>query len=195
MRTVTLLLLVAAPFAASANKLFVVLHTTDAVIVDYVCPQRLDLGSDNAVRRIVVQQGYLTWHATGGVRPYQVLSEETDHVGNVCITVMDAAGQIATGCGIMSTWHYTKQVNCSSLPCDSAKVQYPSKETTCDRAMDRTAREPRPVPRPRIIGERQPAREPGPGTRPAITERPVDRREPGRGTSGSSGVVYKNVSR
>ena len=193
---VLLLLLLAASSSTFGNKLFVVVHIVDGVVMKYVCPQRIEMGDPRAVREVVRQEPFITWHATGGVRPYTLLSQRTDRAGNICITVMDAAGQIATGCGIMSTWIYTSQTNCPDLPSEETHVVYKSPED-CDRTIVRATRDPvAPPPVRRPIMERERNREPGAGTRSTYTERPVVKREPvTNGGGGSGGTVYKRVTR
>lgn len=112
MRSLLLVLLLSSATAASVKGMSVVVYTSDRVVVDYVCTERRALGSRDAVRRVVQAPGRFNWHVVNGKAPYHVMDQYTDEAGNVCITVMDALGNLASGCGIIAERHVVANVTC-----------------------------------------------------------------------------------
>ncbi len=117
MRMLILPLLLLANTAIHANRMHVVVSTRDRVVVEYRCEERASaLEEGPAFRRVLRDPGHLTWHGVGGVAPYTLISDERDGFGNICITIMDATGNMATGCSIMRERRLTIPVECEPLP-------------------------------------------------------------------------------
>lgn len=119
MRNVILpLFLVALPafaFASGPAKMLVVVHSTDRVVVDYVCNNNQGAGEEATVFRTeVLSQGGISWHVVGGVAPYRVIHNENNTIKG-CITVMDAEGQIATGCSMIGLQKTRVAVDCQAV--------------------------------------------------------------------------------
>ncbi len=117
MRAIILPLLVAAlpSVAAKPEKFFVVVHTTDKVLVKYICNN--DANKEDAgttLRSLWRSNGDFMWHVVGGTAPYTVVSRETDGKGG-CITVMDANGNTATGCGVIATQIEKVYMDCDGV--------------------------------------------------------------------------------
>ncbi len=115
MRKLTPLLLMAALTATASKpeKMFVVIHTTDKVIVNYVCIDKTNNEADNPVLGSVIKStGGYNWHVVGGVAPYTIVKNEMRTMTSGCITVMDAEGTIATSCGVISVRQEQQQINC-----------------------------------------------------------------------------------
>ncbi len=114
MRTLIALLLLSVGSHASARTMFVVVYTSDGLVVNYRC-MNVDPGVNNeavATRRVVRDQGRVSWHVVGGVPPYTVLRNEMGAGGSVCVTVIDAAGNVASGCGVVGVVTRDVMVNC-----------------------------------------------------------------------------------
>lgn len=128
--------------AANPEEMIVMVRTTDRVIVDFTCVGQIGYtGSNELFKSEIADRGGLTWSVVGGVAPYTMVKDETN--GNEhCITVKDANGREATGCGVIAVVHQVRQVNClqteqerlekkgvfSPAPSgvDSASVRYPA---------------------------------------------------------------------
>lgn len=117
MRKVILPLFLAAlpAFASGPAKMQVVVHSTDKVVRDYVCNTNNGAGAEATVFRTeVTSQGGFTWHVVGGVAPYRVIQNDENTMKG-CITVMDAEGQIATGCSMVGLQRVRVAVDCQGL--------------------------------------------------------------------------------
>lgn len=115
MRTLTIPLLMAALTATASKpeKMFVVIHTTDQVIVNYVCVDKTSNEADNPVLGSYVRTaGGFNWHVVGGVAPYTIVKNEMKSMNSGCITVMDAEGTLATSCGIVGVRQERQEINC-----------------------------------------------------------------------------------
>lgn len=115
MRKFTPLLLMAALTATASKpeKMFVVIHTTDKVIVNYVCVDKINNEADNPVLGSYIKAaGGYDWHVVGGVAPYTIVKNEMKSMNGGCITVMDAEGTIATSCGIVGVRQERQEINC-----------------------------------------------------------------------------------
>ena len=116
MRTLTLPLLMAALTATASEpgKMIVVVHTSDMVILNYVCFNNTVNEADNPVLGSCIKStGGYNWHVTGGVAPYTIVTNEMRTMSGGCITVMDAEGTMATGCGVIGVQQERLAVNCS----------------------------------------------------------------------------------
>jgi hypothetical protein len=115
MKALLLPLMIATVPAMATGKLFVVVHTTDAVVKNYVCSDGLN-GTENGtvVRSSMASQGSFVWHAVGGTAPYTVVSGPAQGNMGGCITVMDAEGQTATGCGVVGVVKVDVPFNCET---------------------------------------------------------------------------------
>ena len=183
MRTSILLLAVAAAMTAQAKQLQVVVHTTDAHVVRYICQERVALGRDNAVRQVVLSNGRFDWHAVGGVAPYELIDSYKDKDGNVCITVRDAKGDIASGCGVIGNIYQEVVVNCSVYVPETAQIRR-EPEDIMGRGSDVAGRNEPPGPHRNAIMQAEPNREPGNTGHREITAQPVTGRQPGTSPSG-----------
>jgi hypothetical protein len=97
-----------------ARSMFVVVHTIDGLVVNYRCVD-FDPGMNNegvATRSVVRSRGHVSWHVVGGVPPYTVIRNEVGSTGSVCVTVIDAAGNVASGCGVVGMITRDVEVNC-----------------------------------------------------------------------------------
>lgn len=115
MRTLVLPLLMAALSATAAKpeKMFVVIHTTDKVIVNYVCSDELYDDIDLPVVGTYVRStGGYDWHVVGGVAPYTIVKNDMRTMSSGCITVMDAEGTVATSCGIIGVRQERRPISC-----------------------------------------------------------------------------------
>jgi hypothetical protein len=105
--------------AAKPEKMVVVVRTQDQVITDYVCSEQYRLTTGRAVIGTqVTRKGGMEWHVVGGTPPYRVIRDESDVAGkgDRCITVMDANGQVAQGCGVVGVQRLTAVVDCDMGP-------------------------------------------------------------------------------
>lgn len=159
------LLLAALPvMAVNPDKLFVIVHTTDRVVVDYTCSSFLS-ESDPAApvfKSVVQSQGSFTWHATGGKAPYRLI-RDIDSNGGDCVTVMDADGNTATGCGSIKEVHVRRNVNCESGP-DSSRFTFIAPHAFQAQPILRSVGHPvpGPVPGPTPVDPKNPGRLPPP---------------------------------
>ncbi|MCB0757179.1 MAG: hypothetical protein KDC01_01875 [Flavobacteriales bacterium] len=140
MRNVILpLFMVALPafaFASGPAKMLVVVRTSDRVVLKYVCNSDKGEGPDARVFRTEVQSaGGMNWHVVGGVAPYTVVKNNMATSSGGCVTVMDAEGQVATGCGVVGVQWVRVAVDCQGedldegpyglVPSDSTDMQRP----------------------------------------------------------------------
>lgn len=141
MRTLLIPLLLAAVTASAAKpeKMIVVVRTTDKVIVDFTCvgPDG-NMGSNALFKSTVADRGQFHWHVVGGTAPYTLVKDETNSGYGGCITVRDANGQEATGCGVIGVVHKLRRVNCNinNQPQEGSRKNSiyavpPSKKDTC----------------------------------------------------------------
>ncbi len=108
------LLLVASTAIGSVPEGFhVVVNTTDRVVVNFICSndaaepgQALVFGSE------LRSKGGFNWHVVGGTAPYRVISNNMNSSTGGCITVMDAQGRTATGCGTIGVRTEIARVDC-----------------------------------------------------------------------------------
>jgi hypothetical protein len=116
MRYTLLFLLSYVSLIASARDLFVVLYTSDAEVVDMYCEteEMNTVASPVVLRSVVLTRGSVNWHAVGGVPPYTDLRAERGPGGLVTVTVMDAACNTYTACGVVGVRRISKMVNCAS---------------------------------------------------------------------------------
>lgn len=115
MRYIVLVSLLCSALITSARDLFVVLYTSDAEVVDMYCEtdQMNAVRNPVAYRSMVLTRGTVSWHAVGGVPPYTDLRAEQGPGGLVTVTVMDAACNTYTACGIIGVHRISKMVNCA----------------------------------------------------------------------------------
>ena len=157
MRTLLLLLASATTGLCSANRLQVVVYTSDQHIVQYVCSDRLALNPERAFRNVVVAAGRVSWHPTGGCAPYELLDNHRDELGNVCITVRDAKGDIAIGCGLIATFYQTVNVPCPAQPVPA--ITHHSGPPTADHRLREDSKSSPICPRePERVRPREPVR-------------------------------------
>jgi hypothetical protein len=187
MRTlmIPLALVVMPAFAVRpTNSLFVVVHSIDRVVADYVCSGQFAGTSPDALafRSVVLSQGSMTWHATGGTAPYRVISDVSNG-GGECITVMDADGNTASGCGSINEVHVRRSVDCDSLMESSSSFTYgPQKKRQRPRmplSVGSPVPGPGPTPGPTTVDPKAPGRVPPPPPPPSPTPGP-DPKTPGR---------------
>lgn len=111
--------------AAKPEKMTVVVHTTDRVVVKFICQAALDQPADT-LGIVERQAGRFQWHVVGGTAPYTVLKDEVVAGQSRCITVMDAEGRTATACGTVDTQVVLVPVDCvRSIAVDSLPVATP----------------------------------------------------------------------
>lgn len=139
---------------AVARELFVVVHTSDAMVVEYYCgdPQPTIDVQEQLPVWVQIAHGDFQWHAIGGLAPYTAIRTERAGVGTYCVTVVDAAGNVATGCGVVQTFTQRKLVSCrtwgDSIPGHMTAVRVPrtlAEEPGKPRVTPRTAAPERPV--------------------------------------------------
>lgn len=205
MRTIFTLLFAFSASWAVARELFVVVYTSDATVVEFYCSDPEGRSDVVAALPVWVQtsQGTFQWHAVGGLAPYTAIRTERSGEGTYCVTVIDAAGNVATGCGVIQTFVQRKAVSCRNWK-DDVPVQevLPKPVTTAvggggskPRVTIRTVEPERPVLLPR---DRQVRRHGGlesGGDRPGgtvvrgVSERPVQGggQRPASGTSARPG--------
>jgi hypothetical protein len=107
------------PMHSMAEKLIVVVYTIDAKEVVYRCrPVVCTDGQQGPYPRggLVMQSfmvsGRVQWHAVGGIPPYKLIENRVAKDGLVTVTVMDAAGNIGTGLGMMGQQVQEVSVDC-----------------------------------------------------------------------------------
>lgn len=186
-----------------ARELFVVVYTSDATVVEFYCADpegRSDVAAHLPVR-VQSSQGTFQWHAVGGLAPYTAIRTERAGDGTYCVTVIDAAGNVATGCGVIQTFVQRKTVSCRAwkddVPVQGVLLTPPAPKAAVERRTKprvtvRTVAPDRPVRLPR---DRQVRRygglEPG-NDRPGGTVVRGTSERPGQGggqrpTTGTSG--------
>lgn len=198
MRNVILpLFMVALPafaFASGPAKMLVVVHSTDRVVVDYVCNNNQGAGADATVFRTEVRSpGGISWHVVGGVPPYRVVRNENNTIKG-CITVMDAEGEMATGCSTIGLQRTRVAVDCQGgdldkgpyglVPSDSTDMQRTGWKDNTPTPVEppeikRTTSDPPPPDRPDSDpGDRYrpPVKTPLPDTPPPVGPNPRVRR-------------------
>ena len=115
MRQLLLLVLMCAGTSLVARDLFVVVHTTDAVVDRFVRTRGSNTVENGATERTVVRRaGSVDWHAVGGRAPYTVINHARSADGTVCVTVIDADGAVATGCGVMQVQTQVVVIPCAA---------------------------------------------------------------------------------
>ena len=104
------------PMHSMAEKLIVVVYTIDAKEVVYRCRpvvctdgQQGSYSQRGLVMQTYTVSGRVLWHAVGGVPPYREVVNQTAKDGMVTVTVMDAAGNIGTGLGMIA--HQVQEVS------------------------------------------------------------------------------------
>lgn len=166
------LALVALPVFAvkPTNSLFVVMHSIDRVVADYVCTGQFEVIPDALVfRSIVLSQGSMVWHATGGTAPYRVISD-VNADGEECVTVMDADGNTASHCGSIKEVHTRRYVDCGAMIDTSSyirfaplrKLEVPQDSVSFGHPVP--APPPAPTPGPKTKGPKTPGWVPPPPT-------------------------------
>ncbi|MDQ3101621.1 MAG: hypothetical protein M3R08_09560 [Bacteroidota bacterium] len=116
MKKFILLFLIVAPIAASAGKMHVVVFTRDRMVVEYRCENRVSRSNGTGISRTIQQTpASITWHGVGGVPPYTLIEQDIDRFRNVCITIMDATGTMATGCSILGEQRHLVPIECPPL--------------------------------------------------------------------------------
>lgn len=193
MRTLTIPLLMAALTATASEpgKMLVVVHTTDKVIVNYVCSYKTDNHADDpVVGSFIRSSGGYNWHVVGGVAPYTMVRNEMQTMSGGCITVMDAEGTIATGCGVIGVRQERQVVNCGENEDLDAGPHglVPNDSTDKARAPWRT--EPDTTP-PVVVDPRDtyvpPVRGPLPTVDPPVDPKPITNKPEGRTPSTGHG--------
>jgi hypothetical protein len=119
----------------ASAEMVVVVYTTDQVVVQYVCEDSKENGFQPWVRNEVKFPGRLRWHVVNGTPPYTVMKEKRDQAGNICITIKDAGGKIATGCGVMGMVTRVEVIEC---PYDRPRDRGPAIEAPERKAFTRT---------------------------------------------------------
>src|SRR5690606_7625031 len=111
------LCLVAVPaWAGGPAKMTVVVQSSDQIVHEYVCDVNPIADPNSPVfRKKVVQEGGLSWHVVGGVAPYRVVRDELAEPIGGCITVVDAEGSTATGCGVVEAQVVRVAVDCRHM--------------------------------------------------------------------------------
>ncbi len=137
MRTLIYPLLLGSLSAAASgpDNFHVVVRTTDRMVVNYVCGEATGAGQTGIIVRTEVKaKGNFNWHVVGGVAPYTVLRNEAG-AGGGCITVMDAEGHTATGCGTINTVSENLSVDCRWYKPDTTSQGIaPNKYTDAQRS-------------------------------------------------------------
>lgn len=162
MRTVIMFVLLSASMAAAARDLFVVVYTRDTEVTEYHCVCASGSNVIERARQVVRSKGSVSWHAVGGVAPYTVIDQVIDAYGLVSVTVLDAAGNVATGTGIIGTQRL--EVN---VPCPEQKAPCQLGMTTMKRVDQRDQ-----APSARLAKPHGPI---APRERPSELSRPEDR--------------------
>lgn len=191
MGSVLLSMLVAGATIAPGGRMFVIMHTSDRVVVDYVCMDRLVLGEGGAIRRVVQKEGGYTWNVVGGVAPYQVIMDDQHLYGSVCITVIDAIGNMARGCGTIELRRHIEEVGCT---CNEGALGL-IHSSPASQAKDTTACKPHPI-RGRISTRATPRdQDRDRGTRSTTPVRVVERKTSGGAGGGQGQPVQRSVRR
>jgi hypothetical protein len=181
--------------AAMGRDLFVVVHTTDALVEQFVC-ENGGVGPNNAlpIRSVVRNPGGVNWHAVGGRAPYTVIRHNTDARGTVCVTLIDADGQVATSCGVVQSRVQVVQVDCERYDATPvpAQIKRPT-TTTKERAQYHREQRMLAVERSRSNQRTLPVRPTG--TRGDGIERVVRERTPQRTSQGEGGTVVRSLPR
>lgn len=102
-----------APGELAPERMTVVVHTTDARRTVRRCLRTQDPPIGFPAIAEEVEPGRITWHVSGGRAPFVLVRDERDLVGNVCITVRDADGREATGCGVVAEQLQEVYVDCT----------------------------------------------------------------------------------
>lgn len=146
----------------------VVVRSSDKIVHLYVCETNASTDPNSpAFRTVTVAPGGLSWHVVGGVAPYRVLRDEShDPIGG-CITVVDAEGRTATGCGVVATHEVRLAVDCREMEReDNIHGLVPNDSTDMRRSFQPVAARAPEAP----VVERSPE----PGTHPApLPPRPI----------------------
>lgn len=189
MKALLLPLMIATVPAMATGKLFVVVHTTDAVVKNYVCSDGLN-GTENGtvVRSSMASQGSFVWHAVGGTAPYTVVSGPAQGNMGGCITVMDAEGQTATGCGVVGVVKVDVPFNCetnepmlAAPPQRDKEVKKPASESKAPPTtgpFDPVSNDPVEITtgtKGGVTTTKTPVRNPGPTPRPRPTTKTPNR--------------------
>ncbi len=155
MRAFLFLLFATIASCAVARELFVVVHTSDAMVVEYYCgdPESTSDVQQQLPVRVQIARGGFQWHAIGGLAPYTAIRTEREGVGTYCVTVIDAAGNVATGCGVVQTFTQRKTVSCRTWP-DSL----PGQAVTVPKVTEYDASKPRVT--ARTVAPERPVRQP-----------------------------------
>jgi hypothetical protein len=196
MEALLALALIAGTPEGTAEPLRVVVHSMDAKRTVFVC-ENIRRGRFDALQTgETFEPGRVNWRALGGQPPYRLVDDVRDPAGNVCITVMDATGAIATGCGMLLTYTEVVQVNCPVIPDVLEPVAFITKAGSADdghRESDGTTKPQRDRDRQLRHTDRG-AREPGVGMvdRPALNGSYTVRE---RGTSSGGGTGPGPVDR
>ncbi len=137
MRTIFSLFFALSVSWAAARELFVVVYTSDAKVVEYYCgePEPTQGVQERLPVRVQIAHGGFQWHAVGGLAPYTAIRTERSGVGTYCVTVIDAAGNVATGCGVVQTFTQRKMVSCRTWQ-DSIPGQLVTMPVPKEEAMD-----------------------------------------------------------
>lgn len=175
-----LCLLAGPAWAGGPSEMYVVVHSRDKIVHEVVCD--IDAQADPGtpvLRTVVVAAGGLYWHVAGGVAPYTVVRDDSSNPGGGCITVMDAEGTVATGCGVVATQAVRIAVDCMLEREEPSTFGLVPNDST-DLSQARHPGRVRPIPGP--VGPLTPDMPvaptpagPGPGPAPApgpITYRP-----------------------
>ncbi|MEO8591478.1 MAG: hypothetical protein ABI432_19005 [Flavobacteriales bacterium] len=185
MRAMIMTGLMLASLGAPARNMFLVIHTQDTEVIEYRRNCSNDLvGEGMVVRRVVRVQGHLSWHVVGGVAPYTVINGVPDELGNLCVTVIDAAGNVASGHGVICTQVTSETVGCPDAVQEEPVVpkvsptSVPVDASVRERARGTVAPRP-PVDRERYI-ERKPPERTTTTSRSVVTERVAPTPPPGR---------------
>ncbi len=105
----------------------VVVRTTDRVVVNYICTDAaVEQGITPVFRTFTRSNGNLDWHVVGGQAPFKVVKYDVLPNSGGCITVMDASGQTATGCGTIGEHAEFARVDCNTEPEEDTTVYRPA---------------------------------------------------------------------
>lgn len=180
-----------------ADPLRIVMRSKDSFVVEYRCMNSQDRLQLNVPvqRTIVRQQGYVMWYVVGGVPPYTIVESEGRSTGQVCVTVVDAMGQIATATGAYNTIVDREVLECplpeSAQTIGSADSDRDVRRVDRFKADDGRYRSPA-TPRPRDTSTIR--SKPGPptsGNGPVVTDRGNSTKEP---TTTGGTVVPQRMS-
>lgn len=130
------------PLHSMAEKLIVVVYTIDAKEVVYRCRpvvctdgQRGSYAQRGLVMQTYTVSGRVMWHAVGGVPPYKEIVNRVDKDGVVTVTVMDAAGNVGSGAGMIARQVQEVSVDCrTEFATENTRVTYgPDRARTPER--------------------------------------------------------------